>query len=74
MPVTSEAFRVEVASLGILVCLTLDSLNLQHLPGLGVLHHFSGISFSSREKKKYVQQNVGWLTLHTQIIFQTFFA
>lgn len=52
MPVTSEAFRVEVASLGILVCLTLDSLNLQHLPGLGVLHHFSGISFSSREKKK----------------------
>lgn len=48
MPVTSEAFRVEVASLAYL---TLDSLNLQHLPGLGVLHHLSGISFSSREEK-----------------------
>lgn len=50
MPVTSEAFRVEVAYLGILVHLTLDSLNLQHLPALGVLHHLSGTSFSSRER------------------------
>lgn len=50
-------------------------MNLQHLPSLGVLHHLSGICFSSRgKKKKYIEQNLGWLTLHTQIIFQTFFA
>lgn len=50
MLVTSEAFRVEIALLDILVCLTLDSLSLQHLPGLGVLHHLSGISFSRRKE------------------------